>query len=74
MKRFISIVVCALMVMCVASACKRQRGEQVQGGGQLRVAVILKTLSSPYWQLVLGGAEQAGTDFNVKIEAFGPPT
>ena len=74
MKRFISIVVCALMVMCVASACKRQRKEQAQGGGQLRVAVILKTLSSPYWQLVLGGAEQAGTDFNVKIEAFGPPT
>jgi ribose transport system substrate-binding protein len=74
MKRFISIVMVCALVLCVTSACKRQKGEAVAEGGQLRIAVILKTLSSPYWQLVLGGAEKAGTDFGVRIEAFGPPT
>jgi ribose transport system substrate-binding protein len=75
MKRFISVMVCVLMMVCVGSTFARGGGEQAQsGGGQLRIAVILKTLSSPYWQTVLGGANKAGQDFNVKIEAFGPPT
>lgn len=64
---------CVLMMVCITGAFARG-GEQAQGGGQLRIAVILKTLSSPYWQTVLDGAERAGKDFNVKIEAFGPPT
>ncbi|MDR3334792.1 MAG: sugar ABC transporter substrate-binding protein [Treponema sp.] len=76
MKRFISVMVFGLMMLaCVTGTFAKGGGEQAQGGGkQLRVAVILKTLSSPYWQMVLGGAENAGKEFGVKIEAFGPPT
>jgi ribose transport system substrate-binding protein len=70
MKRFISIVLACALIACVISACDSCKPDKKQ----LRVAVILKTLSSPYWQLVLGGAERAGTDFDVRIEAFGPPT
>ncbi|MDR2392889.1 MAG: sugar ABC transporter substrate-binding protein [Treponema sp.] len=74
MKHLIAVMACVLMMVCVTGAFARGGGEQAQGGGQLRIAVILKTLSSPYWQTVLSGAERAGKDFNVKIEAFGPPT
>jgi ribose transport system substrate-binding protein len=75
MKRFISVVMACALIVCVTSSCQRKRGGSAQDdGGQKKIAVILKTLSSPYWQLVLGGAEKAGTDFGVKIEAFGPPT
>jgi ribose transport system substrate-binding protein len=75
MKRFISVMACVLMIVCVTSTFARGSSEQTQsGGGQLRIAVILKTLSSPYWQTVLSGANKAGQDFNVVIDAFGPPT
>jgi ribose transport system substrate-binding protein len=76
MKRLISVMTCVLMMVCIGSAFAKGGGEQAQGGSgkQLRVAVILKTLSSPYWQVVLGGSENAGKSFNVRIEAFGPPT
>jgi ribose transport system substrate-binding protein len=75
MKRLVSVMACVLLMVCVTSTFARGGGEQAQsGGGQLRIAVILKTLSSTYWQVVLGGSEKAGQDFNVKIDAFGPPT
>jgi ribose transport system substrate-binding protein len=75
MKRLIAVMTVVLMFLCVTSTFARGGGEQAQGsGGQLRIAVILKTLSSPYWQTVLSGAERAQKDFNVKVEAFGPPT
>jgi ribose transport system substrate-binding protein len=66
---------CVLMILCVTSAFAGGKGDQAKSsGGQLRVAVILKTLSSPYWQTVLSGANEAGKTFNVVIDAFGPPT
>jgi ribose transport system substrate-binding protein len=75
MKRLISVMACVLMLAGAASTFAGGRGEKAQsGGGQLRVAVILKTLSSPYWQTVLSGANEAGQAFNVVIDAFGPPT
>lgn len=76
MKRFIWVIMAfVLATVCVTGAFANGGGEQSKsGGGQLRIAVILKTLSSPYWQLVLGGANNAGKDFNVTIQAFGPPS
>ncbi|GHS91710.1 ABC transporter substrate-binding protein [Planctomycetales bacterium] len=41
---------------------------------ELRIAVCLKTLNSPFWQTVLAGATQAGKELGVKILALGPPT
>jgi ribose transport system substrate-binding protein len=44
------------------------------GGGKLKVAVILKTLSSTYWQTVLEGAQRAANELGVDLIPLGPPT
>lgn len=36
------------------------------------VSVVLKTLSSPYWQYVQAGAEAAGKKLGVKVNVVGP--
>jgi ribose transport system substrate-binding protein len=70
--RLIWVFVCVLMmIVCVSGAFA---GAQRQGGGKLRVAVILKTLSSTYWQTVLSGAEQAAAELGVELVPLGPPT
>ena len=71
MKRFISVM--AVARMCATVVFAGGNKDAAGGGKQLKVAVILKTLSSPYWQTVLSGANQAGKDLNVVIDAFGPP-
>jgi ribose transport system substrate-binding protein len=75
--RLISVLVCILMMfVCVTGvfAAGRQQGGQQSGGGKLRVAVILKTLSSTYWQTVLSGAEKAAAELGVELIPLGPPT
>jgi ribose transport system substrate-binding protein len=77
--RLISILVCVLLVVCVAGmlvSCTKKAAPAAAAAssGNLRVAVILKTLSSPYWQTVLDGAKKAGTELGITIDAFGPPT
>jgi ribose transport system substrate-binding protein len=54
--------------------CKGEDTEKQADAKEIRVAVILKTLSSPYWQTVLSGAKEAESALGIKIEAFGPPT
>jgi ribose transport system substrate-binding protein len=71
--RLVMVLACVLMVVGTASVFAGGK-KDAAAGGQVRVAVILKTLSSPYWQTVLGGAQKAGTELNVQIDAFGPPT
>jgi ribose transport system substrate-binding protein len=71
--RLISVLVCILlMFVCVTGVFAA--GRQQQGGGKLRVAVILKTLSSTYWQTVLSGAEKAAGELGVELIPLGPPT
>jgi ribose transport system substrate-binding protein len=48
--------------------------DQAAGGGRLKVAVILKTLSSTYWQTVLEGAQRAANELGVDLVPLGPPT
>jgi ribose transport system substrate-binding protein len=72
--RLISVLVCVLlMVVCTTSVFARG-GQQQAGGGKLRVAVILKTLSSTYWQTVLSGAQAAADELGVELIPLGPPT
>ncbi|HEX2053181.1 MAG TPA: ABC transporter substrate-binding protein [Actinomycetota bacterium] len=48
------------------------------GGGQggtasgKRIDVIIKASDSSFWQVMLAGAEQAGSDFGIGISTFGP--
>lgn len=42
--------------------------------GDLRISMILKTLSSPYWKYVEAGAKQAAEDFGVEVVVVGPPS
>jgi len=40
----------------------------------MKVAVVLKTLSSEYWQRVVNGAEEAAAKYDVELIKLGPPT
>lgn len=41
-------------------------------GGKVKVAVVLKTLSSQYWQMVAAGARDAAKKDNVDLQLLGP--
>lgn len=41
---------------------------------KVRVAMVLKTLSSQYWKIVAAGAKQAAEKNNVELTVLGPPT
>lgn len=43
-------------------------------GGNHKIAVILKTLNSEYWQAVSAGINQAASDLNVTVDLQGPPS
>jgi ribose transport system substrate-binding protein len=76
--RLISVLVCILMMfVCVTGVFAKGGQQEQQGqqaGGKLRVAVVLKTLSSTYWQTVLSGAEKAAEELGVELVPLGPPT
>lgn len=40
----------------------------------VKIAMVLKTLSSQYWKVVAAGAEAAAKEHNVKLILLGPPT
>jgi ribose transport system substrate-binding protein len=42
--------------------------------GKVKVAVVLKTLSSQYWKIVAAGAQNAAEKNNVDLVLLGPPT
>jgi ribose transport system substrate-binding protein len=42
-----------------------------QGNGE-HIKVVLKTLSSEYWNYVAAGAKRAGKDMNVQVDVLGP--
>lgn len=42
--------------------------------GKVKIAVVLKTLSSQYWKIVVAGAKAAAEKNNVDLIVLGPPT
>ncbi|MDR2477337.1 MAG: sugar ABC transporter substrate-binding protein [Treponema sp.] len=71
-RMFTVIVACILVAVCTPVFAKG--GSQSGAGGKPKIAVILKTLSSPYWQIVLGGAREAAAKYGYELVELGPPT
>jgi ribose transport system substrate-binding protein len=69
--RLVSILVCVLLIVCMAGAFAF--GKKDTGPKKIRIAVVLKTLSSTYWQTVLGGAQLAANELGIEIIPLGPP-
>lgn len=65
-----------VLVVGVVAACgsEENASSDVQGdsGSDASVAVVLKTLSSPYWKYVEAGAKKAGEDLGVDVTVVGP--
>jgi ribose transport system substrate-binding protein len=49
-------------------------GTTLLAAGKVKVAVVLKTLSSQYWKIVAAGAQNAAEKNNVDLVLLGPPT
>ena len=63
----------ALAVSCIAFAAGCSGADkEASGTGEESVAVVLKTLSSPYWKYVEAGAKAAGKDLGVDVKVVGP--
>lgn len=68
MKRFVTI----LTVLALALAVGGQKPAGAAAGGKLKVAMVLKTLSSQYWKIVAAGARDAAAKNNVDLILQGP--
>jgi ribose transport system substrate-binding protein len=72
-----AIALLAVVVGVVAGRAT-SAGAGTSGGGNggksagKRIDVIIKASDSSFWQSMLAGAKQAGTDFGLQISLFGP--
>jgi len=75
-KRAFVIFVCMMLALVFVSGtfAGGNRQQAQTGGGKPKVAIVLKTLSSPYWQTVLRGARQAAAQYGFELVELGPPT
>ncbi|MDR3148162.1 MAG: sugar ABC transporter substrate-binding protein [Treponema sp.] len=71
-KRFLAVGILALV--CVVGSFAGPRAEAAKGSGKLKIAVVLKTLSSTYWRTVESGCDQAAAELGVELIKLGPPT
>jgi ribose transport system substrate-binding protein len=58
----------ALALACVVGSGPAMAAEKV------KIAMVLKTLSSQYWKIVAAGAKEAAAKNNVDLILLGPPT
>jgi len=70
------ISLCLVLAMVFAGSVFAKGASQAgpSAGGKQKVAIVLKTLSSPYWQTVLKGAREAAAKYNFDLVELGPPT
>ena len=64
MKKILAIVLAIVMVLSMA-ACGAKNDE-------IEIAVVLKTLSSEYWNYVKDGRDKAAAEFGIKVTVVGP--
>jgi ribose transport system substrate-binding protein len=73
-KSFIVAVCVLLALVTVGGVFAGGKQDTAAGGGTKKIAIVLKTLSSPYWQTVLKGAREAAAKYGYELVEFGPPT
>lgn len=74
MKKLSTLLLALVLLMVPANVFASGQAESSADGGQKKVAVVLKTLSSEYWQRVAAGTDTAAAELGVKVEKLGPPT
>ena len=57
-----------------ASAIAAAGLSQAMAADQVKIAIVLKTLSSPWWQTMVAGAQDVAKENNVSLLVLGPPT
>jgi ribose transport system substrate-binding protein len=67
------IILLALLLIASQVALFSQAAKEADSG-KMKVAVVLKTLSSEYWQRVVNGADEAAAKYGVELIKLGPPT
>ncbi|WP_338448130.1 sugar ABC transporter substrate-binding protein [Niallia oryzisoli] len=78
MKRLSVFIALLCTSIFLIVGCSNSSNETTASGeeksGDLKVHVVLKTLSHPYWKSVEAGAKKAGEDLGVSVEVNGPPS
>ena len=76
MKKLLAIVLALAMVLAMtACGAKTEAPADVPAdapAGDVEIAVVLKTLSSEYWNYVKDGCDAAAADLGVKVTVVGP--
>ena len=83
-KRILAMLMASAMALtmtaCGGSSTSQSGGDDAANtgsdaaGGNHKIAVILKTLNSEYWQAVSAGINQAASDLDVTVDLQGPPS
>ncbi|MGE4454585.1 MAG: sugar ABC transporter substrate-binding protein [Sphaerochaeta sp.] len=68
------MILLALVLIASQVGLFAQGQKETADSGKMKVAVVLKTLSSEYWQRVVNGAEEAAAEYDVELIKLGPPT
>ncbi len=74
MKKVSVFVLILVLVLVSANLFAQGTKEEAAAGGKMKVAMVLKTLSSEYWKRVVAGAEEAAAKFDVELIKLGPPS
>ncbi|GKU82087.1 sugar ABC transporter substrate-binding protein [Niallia sp. NCCP-28] len=70
MKKF-GLILASIGLAAAMAGCSKDTSSSSSGGDE-SVAVVLKTLSSPYWKYVEAGAKAAGKDLGADVTIVGP--
>ncbi len=66
-KKIISICLCFVLIIMTFSSCKVSNDDS-----QKKIAVIVKSEDSDFWDCVKGGVYSAATEYNVSVSFEGP--
>jgi ribose transport system substrate-binding protein len=72
-KRMVAGIMISAACLCAVFANGAKETPE-KGTGKVRIAMVLKTLSSQYWKMVAAGAKDAAAKNNVDLILLGPPT
>ena len=72
MKKLLAIVLALAMVLAMTACGAKTEAPADAPADDIEIAVVLKTLSSEYWNYVKDGCDAAAADLGVKVTVVGP--